>query len=131
MRSAPWIESSVEQCDLILPMPLFRSRLQERGFNQAHELARRLGAAGKTDPNLLLRVRNTAPQSGLSRAERLHNLRGAFALEPLRASQVRQQRIVVVDDVMTSGASLFAVGSLLKRSGAAHVTGIALARTEL
>ena len=61
-----------------------RRRLRERGFNQAHELARRL-APRKTDARLLLRTRDTPAQSGLTRAERLRNLRGAFALEPLRA----------------------------------------------
>ena len=110
MRSAPWVEPALEQCDLVLPMPLAPARLRERGFNQALELARRL-APGKTDATLLLRTRDTPPQSGLARAERLRNLRGAFALEPLRADAVRGRRIVLVDDVMTSGASLFAAAA--------------------
>ena len=71
----------------MLPMPLAPARLAERGFNQALELARRL-APDQTDATLLLRTRETPPQSGLARAERLRNLRGAFALEPLRAAEV-------------------------------------------
>lgn len=129
LRSAPWVEPALEQCDLVLPMPLARRRLRERGFNQALELARRL-APDKTDAALLLRARETPAQRGLSRADRLRNLRGAFALAPLRAARVHGRRIVLVDDVMTSGASLFAAAGVLRDAGAAHITAIVLARTE-
>ncbi len=129
MRSAPWAEPALERADLVLPMPLSPVRLRERGFNQAFELARRL-APGKTDAGLLIRTRDTPAQSGLTRAERLRNLQGAFAIEPLRASQVRGRRIVLVDDVMTSGASLFSAAQALRTGGAAHVSAIVLARTE-
>ena len=130
LRSAPWVEPALEAGDIVLPMPLARGRLRERGFNQAHELARRL-APTKTDATLLLRTRETPAQSGLSRAERLRNLRGAFAVEPLRAHKLRGRRVVLVDDVMTSGASLFAAAQVLRAGGAAHVTAVVLARTEL
>ena len=129
LRSAPWVEPALEQAALVLPMPLAPGRLRERGFNQAHELARRL-APRKTDPRLLLRIRETPAQSGLSRVERLRNLQGAFALEPLRAEAVRGRRVVLVDDVMTSGASLFAAAQVLRAGGAAHITAVVLARTE-
>jgi ComF family protein len=130
LRSAPWVEPAIERADLVLPMPLAPARLRERGFNQAHELARRL-APRKTDATLLLRIRETSAQSGLKRAERLRNLHGAFALEPLRATAVRDRRVVLVDDVMTSGASLFAAAQVLRAGGAAHITAVVLARTEL
>ena len=104
-------------------------RTRKRGFNQAHELARRL-SSGKTDATLLLRTRETPAQSGLARAERLRNLRGAFAVEPLRAERIRGRRIVLVDDVMTSGASLFAAAEPLRLAGAAHITAVVLARTD-
>jgi predicted amidophosphoribosyltransferase len=74
-------------------------------------------------------VRDTPAQSGLSRTERLLNLRGAFAVEPLRAEAVRGRRIVLVDDVMTSGASLCAAAQVLRGAGAAHITALVLART--
>lgn len=93
------------------------------------ELARRL-APRKVDATLLLRTRETTAQSGLTRAERLRNLRGAFAMEPLRAAAVQGRRIVLVDDVMTSGASLFAAAQVLRTGGAAHITAIVLARTD-
>jgi ComF family protein len=129
LRSAPWVEPALEQAELVLPMPLAPGRLHERGFNQAHELARRL-APQKTDARLLLRTRETPAQSGLARAERLRNLQGAFALEPLRAEAVRGRRIVLVDDVMTSGASLFSAAQVLRTGGAAHITALVLARTD-
>jgi ComF family protein len=129
LRSAPWVDPAIENADLVLPMPLAPARLRERGFNQAHELARRL-APGKADSSLLLRTRETAAQSGLTRAERLSNLRGAFALEPLKPTAVRNRRVVLVDDVMTTGASLFAAAQVLRLGGAAHITAIVLARTE-
>ena len=129
LRSAPWVEPALEQCDIVLPMPLASGRLRERGFNQSLELARRMAPA-KTDATLLLRTRETPPQSGLARAERLRNLRGAFAIEPLRADKVRGKRIVLVDDVMTSGASLFAAAEALRLAGAAHITAVVLARTD-
>jgi len=129
LRSAPWVEPAVEQADLLLPMPLAPGRLRERGFNQAHELARRLDAR-KTDPRLLLRLRETPAQSGLDRRERLRNLRGAFALDPLRAEAVRGRRVLLVDDVMTTGASLFAAAGLLRGAGAARIAAVVLARTD-
>lgn len=129
LRSAPWVERAIENADLLLPMPLAPARLRERGFNQAHELARRL-APRKTDAGVLLRTRETSAQSGLTRVERLSNLRGAFALEPLKPTAVRNRRVVLVDDVMTTGASLFAAAQVLRLGGAAHITAIVLARTE-
>jgi predicted amidophosphoribosyltransferase len=110
-------------------MPMAPARLRERGFNQALELARRLAPA-KTDAALLLRTRETPAQSGLARAERLGNLRGAFAVEPLRAHELQGRRVVLVDDVMTSGASLFAAAAALRLAGAAHVTALVFARTD-
>lgn len=129
MRSAPWVEPALEQCDVVLPMPLARQRLRLRGFNQALELARRLSLS-KTDAALLLRTRETTAQSGLTRAERLGNLRGAFAIEPLRCDELRGRRVVLVDDVMTSGASVFAAAEVLRAAGAAHITAVVLARTD-
>ncbi|SCK39322.1 comF family protein [Variovorax sp. HW608] len=130
LRSAPWIEAAIEQADIVLPMPLTSARMRERGFNQAHELAKRL-APDTTDPAILLRTRDAPAQNRLTRAERLRNLRGMFALEPLRAAAVRNRRVVLVDDVMTTGASVFTAAEVLRRGGASHITAIVLARTDL
>ena len=128
MRSAPWVEPALEQAARVLPMPLARERLAERGYNQSLLLARR-PAPHKTDATLLLRTRHTPAQSDLSRAERLRNVRGAFAVEPLRAHELRDRRVVLVDDVMTTGASLHAAATALRQAGVAHVTALVFART--
>lgn len=129
LRSTPWVEPALDAADAVLPLPLAPPRLRERGFNQSQLLARAL-APGKTDTHLLLRLTDTPPQHALPRAERLRNLRGAFAVDPLRAAAVAGRRLVLVDDVMTTGATLFTAAAALKAAGAAHVTGLVLARTE-
>ena len=91
-------------------------------------LARHLAPA-QTDATLLLRTRDTLPQSALARAERLRNLRGAFAVEPLRIASVKGRRVLIVDDVMTSGASLHAAATVLREAGATHIAAVVLART--
>ena len=128
MRHAPWVEPALERCDHVLPMPLSAQRLRARGFNQALELARRIAPA-KTDARLLLRIRDTSPQLALSANERARNVRGAFAVDPLRAEHLRGTHVVLVDDVMTSGASLFAAAHTLREAGVTRVTAIVLART--
>ncbi|WP_114970003.1 ComF family protein [Rhodoferax ferrireducens] len=130
LRSAPWVEPALDAASMVLPMPLSRVRLQTRGFNQALVLARQL-APTKTDSRLLLRIKDTPPQSALKRAERLSSVKDAFAVEPLRLRQVKGARLVLVDDVMTSGASLFAAARVLRAAGAAHITGLVIARTDM
>jgi len=129
MRSAPWVEPALEEADLVLPMPLSRERLVERGFNQALVLARAL-APVKAETGLLLRVRHTHAQSELDRKARLQNVKGAFAVEPLRHAAVRGKHVALVDDVMTSGASLFTAAQALREAGATRVTALVLARTD-
>ena len=113
----------------VLPMPLSRERLAQRGFNQAHELARRLAPA-KADPGIALRVRDTASQADLDHDARIANVRRAFAIEPTRAPDLRRQHVVLVDDVMTTGASLAALAQVVREAGAAAVTALVVARTE-
>ena len=129
MLSAPWVEDTLAQADCVLPIPLSPERLAERGYNQSLLLARQL-CPGKTDDRLLLRTRHTPAQRSLPRAERLANLIGAFAVDPLRAAEIRGRRMVLVDDVMTSGASLHTAAQVLSQAGAAHVSAVVLARTE-
>jgi ComF family protein len=129
MRNTPWVEPALEKTDWVLPMPLSPVRLQMRGFNQACLLARALGSA-KVHSDVLLRVKETAPQSSLPRKERLLHVRGAYAVEPQLAAGLQGKRIVLVDDVMTTGASLHAAAEVLRRHGAAHITALVFARTE-
>lgn len=128
LRSTPWVEPELEQADWLIPMPLSRGRLAERGYNQAMLLAQALDAR-RTRADLLLRIRETTPQSDLSRAERLRNLRGALALEPNQAESVRDRHVVLVDDVMTSGASLHAAARVLREAGARRIAALVVART--
>jgi ComF family protein len=119
--------------DLIIPMPLSSQRLESRGFNQAWELAAALASqsrsSARTDAHLLLRVKDTRPQTQLRREARLANVKGAFQIDPLRAQVLAGRRVVLVDDVMTSGASLFTAAAVLRAAGAAHIAAIAIART--
>ena len=119
--------------DWVVPLPLSAERLQTRGFNQAWELARALARHTQTratpDARLLLRIRHTRPQSQLRREARLANVKGAFQVDPLRAAALAGRRVVLVDDVMTSGASLFTAAQALRAAGAVHITAVVLART--
>lgn len=128
LHSMPGVEAALTQADCVLPMPLSRQRLAERGYNQALLLARQL-APQRTQAALLLRIRHTAAQSSLHRAERLLNLQHAFAIEPQRAASLRGQRVVLIDDVMTTGTTLHAAAHVLRQAGAAHITALVLART--
>ncbi len=100
----------------LIPIPLHRSRLRQRGYNQALELARDLGRelALPVLPAALERVRATAPMPGLDLTTRRRNVRGAFALA---AGAVLPDRVALVDDVMTSGATLNEAAKVLKRAG--------------
>jgi ComF family protein len=114
-------------CDRIIAMPLHRARLTERGFNQSVEIARHVARAIGLpfDARGAARVRATAPQVDLPLDARAQNVRGAFAAtRPLPGL-----RIAVVDDVMTSGATLDELARTLKRAGATQVVNWVVART--
>ncbi|HEY6292186.1 MAG TPA: phosphoribosyltransferase family protein [Terriglobia bacterium] len=120
---------------LIMPVPLHRSRQRERGYNQAGLLAEgflraaraRNGAAGvDLAGRCLTRKRSTAPQSGLSLAARSENVRDVF--EVAAAERFRGRDVVLVDDVMTTGATASACAAALKRAGAQRVIVLTLAR---
>jgi ComF family protein len=115
---------------LILPVPLHRTRLRQRGYNQALELARPLGAALAVPVrhDLLLRTRATAAQSELDAPARRRNVRGAFAL---RADARLPAHVAILDDVMTTGTTLSECARVLKRAGVARVTAWALARAPM
>ena len=113
--------------DLALPAPLAEARLRERGFNQSWEIARRLGA--RADARLLLRIRDTPHQLELPPDRRAANVRGAFAVEPLRRGEIEGRRIALVDDVLTTGATAAEMARTLLAAGAASVHLWVLART--
>jgi ComF family protein len=122
-----------DETDLIVPVPLHPRRLRARGFSQAHELARALRSIASvpsidTAPTALARGRDTAEQAGLSRLERARNVANAFDVR--RAALVRDRRVLLVDDVVTTGATAAACARALVRAGAAAVSVLALARAE-
>jgi len=114
--------------DLLVPVPLHLDRLRERGFNQAALLAREPARrfAITLDVRLLERIRPTPPQVGLGRQERRRNLRRAFGVRP--GHSAAGLRVLVVDDVCTSGATADACAEALLESGAKSVDVVALAR---
>ena len=117
------------EADLVVPIPLARLRLLSRRFNQsamlAQEVCRLSGCA--FDPLALVRVRSTRRQVGLSRSERRDNVRGAFAVPPRRRDAIEGRKIVVIDDIITTGATADAASRVLKRAGASRVDVLALA----
>ncbi|MGK2923197.1 MAG: double zinc ribbon domain-containing protein [Methyloceanibacter sp.] len=116
--------------DLIVPVPLYRSRLWWRRFNQSALLAQDVArlASVPADCFVLKRVRRTVSQVGLSAEQRKRNVAGAFKVDPARKSELKGKRIVVVDDVITTGATAEACARVLSRAGAARVDVLALAR---
>jgi ComF family protein len=116
-----------DRAQLVVPVPLSDRRLRERGFNQAMEIARPLARAGnaRLAPELCARVRDTRAQADLPWAERDRNVHGAFACAGLVAGAT----VAVVDDVMTTGATLHALAAALKAAGAARVVNWVVART--
>lgn len=115
--------------DLLMPVPLHNARLRERGFNQALLLADRLNRRLRIPLSYdnLIRVRQTPSQAELSRKARLNNLRKAFAL--LRPDRVIGRRILLVDDVLTTGTTVNECAKILRRAGSAEVYVMTLART--
>jgi ComF family protein len=111
--------------DIAVPVPLHRRRARERGFNQADDLAR---ATGLPVVRALRRVRATPSQTDLPAARRYANVRDAFALR--RGIDVRGLRILIVDDVCTTGATIEACARVLRQGGAAQVSALTAARVE-
>ncbi|TCS73390.1 ComF family protein [Sulfuritortus calidifontis] len=113
--------------DLLIPMPLHPKRLAERGYNQAGEIAKRLarGLALPVSLSACIRSRNAPPQASLPLKDRRKNIRGAFACR----EDLSGKRIALVDDVMTTGASLNELAKTVKQAGAVEVQAWVVART--
>ncbi len=138
MRRDSHIRELLEGADIVMPLPLATERLEERGFNQALTLAKHLLVKNKIDASSLIRTRDTAPQRLLDREARQRNVSNAFALQAPSSkaygSAVRSfegKHILLIDDVMTTGATLAAAAQPLYRAGAARVSAVVIARTPL
>lgn len=121
-------EKAAFEADVLIPVPLHPSRLRERGYNQAEliarPLARMLGIGFKS--YLLVRTRPRPDKLRLTRRERWETVRGAYAMHP--RAQVDKLRVLLVDDVLTTGATLDACSRALRGAGAVRVVGLTVAR---
>ena len=119
-----------KDADLVCAVPLHRWRLVKRGYNQAALLAHAVSRASGTRPalGLLRRHRRTVSQGGLSRSGRQRNVRGAFSISPAYAARVKGARVLLVDDVWTTGATIGECCRVLRRAGAASITVLCAAR---
>jgi ComF family protein len=117
-----------DKVDCVVPLPMHPHGLRKRGFNQAVELARPLARAWQLPLWLdaVARTRDGPPQASLDGLARRRNVRGAFAADPARFAG---RSVLVVDDVMTTGATLQALARELKRAGAVRVENVVVART--
>jgi len=118
---------NLDNVDLIIPMPMHPARLKERGFNQALEIAKILTKNNKEklDYRRSIRQKLTPPQASLQFKERVKNIKGAFQVN----RDLTGKRVAIVDDVMTTGASLNELAKTLKKAGASHVECWVVART--
>lgn len=118
---------------LLLPVPLHRRRLLWRRFNQSAELCRHIGELSGQSMALeaVSRIRPTRQQIGLTRAGRKRNLRGAFAVPDSQKHRLKGRAVVIVDDVLTTGATVEAMERILRRAGAAPINVVTAARVVL
>ncbi len=134
-RFAKWMFEAAKDCltdhiDFVVPVPLHWRRSWRRGYNQSALLARRIAAfsgAGYA-PDMLKRTRHTSPQASLNQRQRRRNVKQAFALHKRYADEVKDAHIMLVDDVMTTGATLEACVASLRQAGAKEVHLLTLAR---
>lgn len=128
LRQAPGVAALLREADGAAPVPTALPRLIQRGYNPAWLLARHLGAR-RAWPDALLRPTDGPAQHTLKRADRLARVRNAFVPNPALATALKGRHILLIDDVMTTGATVGAAAEALLQGGAAQVSVLALART--
>ncbi len=134
LASAAGLGQLAARCDLVVPIPLSLDRLAQRGYNQSWELARRLAGwhptlRGKGRPLAMTRRGGLPDQHTLNRRQRLDNLDRAFAVAPQFVKGLRGAHVMLVDDVVTTGATLQKAAHALLAAGATSVSAAVLART--
>jgi len=115
-----WLWLEQRGIEVIVPVPMFAAKKRSRGYNQAEVFARALGreCAVPVEEKLVVRTKNTMPQKSLNDKQRKDNLKGAFQV---RTNIVKYSKILLVDDIYTTGATIDAIAELLKKSGAKEV----------
>ncbi len=110
-----WLQSIRPDC--IVPVPLYRQKQLKRGYNQAEDFAAALGqlSRARVETGMIRRVRNTAPMKGLSAADRKKNVKDAFAVDEKRLLRQDYKRILIVDDIYTTGSTMDAIAKALAR----------------
>ncbi|RFC67945.1 MULTISPECIES: ComF family protein [Mesorhizobium] len=133
-RMAQWMlragSELVRDADMIVPVPLHRSRFFWRRFNQSAELARALAGLSKKPfaPHVVVRTKNTRQQVGLKLAERQENVRTAFSVPQQHRIEIEGRRVLLIDDVYTTGATVYSVTKALLKGGATAVDVLTFAR---
>lgn len=132
----PDAQDQLRACDLVVPVPLTPARLASRGYNQAWELVKALRRAAPAElqrantlADALVRLGDAPDQHSLTRERRLHNLQGAFVAHPLHVERLAGARVLLVDDVTTTGATLHSAAQALVQAGAGQVHVLVFART--
>ena len=122
------LQNAFVPSSIVVPIPLHAIKLRKRGYNQVEVLAKGIGKKTGIDvKNILVRSKKTESQFQLDREKRRVNLQNAFVLQDKYKNEIKNKTIVLVDDVVTSGATLLEAAKILKRGGADKVYGITLA----
>jgi len=131
MAAAAWVDPAYAAADMLVAVPLHPARQRDRGYNQAQLLAARVGEvmAKPAPEGIVTRIRNTGTQTALDRRERRENVSGIFLVT--RPDAVRGRTVILVDDVLTTGATIGSCGRALLDAGAASVLALAAAAAPL
>ena len=131
MARAPGARALLDAAELVAPVPLTARRVAERGHHPPWELIKALRTLTPlpAQPDLLMRLAEVPDQHSLPRVRRLHNLQGVFAVHPSHTAGLRGRRVLLVDDVTTTGATLQTAAQALRHAGASRVDALVLART--
>ena len=122
-----FINTSNIKFDIVIPVPLHRKRIKERGFNQANEIAKLIAKKLQIllANNVVVRVKNTSPQTELPSKQRKRNVKNAFFVQ----GNIQDKNILIIDDVITTGATVNELSRVLKKSGADHIVVCSLTRS--
>jgi ComF family protein len=130
MARLHWPPDVIEERRALIPVPLSQTRMRERGYNQSERLAAGLAPLWNLPAwtDILLRTRATKSQTALTPAERKTNVAGAFLVAPEKSQQIRGAHLVIIDDVMTTAATLNACAAALYEAGARTISYVTFGR---